>query len=161
MIQHPDVTASLSIWGAVHSLIGIVCCCAPVYGSLHPSRLWGRIASKVSARSPWSNSKDKKKDSALQSRPWQTTSLDPYFQGEGRFQVDGYTGSSTCLVTGNARRGASYSNKGHPEGSIQVDRRVDVDYPTTYRSSDEEILKARLLRPSPPHLRVSRVPPNV
>lgn len=164
-IAPPDLNASLLTWGAIHSLIGIVCCCAPVYGALQPSRLWSRIASMATACTPRYKSKQGKKNPFLPTGPWQTASVDPYLQGEGWFHADGYNGSTRCLVTSDARRGVSCGNEKHPVGSIQVDRCVDVDYPSVYRTSEQEVdhfpEHSQPLKPSPPHLRAPRAPSNI
>lgn len=165
-IQFPDVTASLGIWGAIHSLIGIFCCCGTVYGALQPSRLWSRIASKVNdACSPRSKSKGLEKNAALLNGPRQIAPLSPYFPGEGWDDTGAYSGSTRYLVTSDARRDAPQSKENQPLGSIQVDRRVEIDFPMEYQIYEEDMSFAswnsRLPRPSPPHLRAFKVPANI
>lgn len=164
-IAPPDVTASLGIWGTIHSLIGILCCCATGYGSLNPGRLWSRIASQATACIPRFKSKRGKKNPFSPTGPWQTALVDPYFQGEGWLHANVYNGSTRCLVTSDNRRGASRGNEKHPVGSIQVDRCVDVYYPTAYQTSEQEVdffpEHSQPLRPGPPHFRAPRAPPNI
>lgn len=52
---------------------------------------------------------------------------------------EGYSGSTRCLVTSKARCDASQNNENQPMGSIQVDRRVDVDYPMVYQAYEQEM----------------------
>lgn len=164
-VQSPDVTASLGIWGAIHSLIGIFCCCGTVYGALQPSRLWSRIVSKVNACSPRFKPKGLKKDPALLNGPGKAAQLSPYFPGKGWVYTEAYSGSTRYLVASDARHDASQSNEIQPLGSIQVDRRVDIDCPMEYQTYEEDMAfshwDSRLPRPSPPHLRAPQVPANV
>lgn len=159
-----DLTAPNCIWAAVQSLLCIICCCAPVYRPLFPGRLWGRIFAKVGTYSLKFKSKRREDSPASQSWSWKTASLDPSFQGEGRFNPGNYTGSTRCLVTSDAQRSAAHIDKKRPMGSIQVDRRVDIDYPTTHQTSDEDAhYFSENSRPSEhgsPHLHFPRVPPE-
>ncbi|KAF7865956.1 hypothetical protein EAF04_006120 [Stromatinia cepivora] len=42
------VSAALGLWAVVQSVVGIVCCCAPVYKPLFPGQgYWSRLNSKV------------------------------------------------------------------------------------------------------------------
>lgn len=163
--QNPDVTASLGIWGAIHSLIGIFCCCGTVYGALQPSKLWSQVASKVNAYSSRFKSKALKKDPALLNGPGQTASLSPYFLGKGWVYNEAYSGSTRYLVTSDARHDASQSNEIQPLGPIQVGRRVDIDCPMGYQTNEEDInfpsWNSRLPWPTPPHLRALKVPANI
>lgn len=160
------MTASLGIWGAIHSLIGIFCCCGTVYGALQPSRLWSRIAFKVNdACSLRFKSKGLEKDPALLNGPREIAPLSPYFPEEGWDDTEAYSGSTRYLVTSDARRDASQSNENQPLGSIQVDRRVAIDCPMEDQTHEEDMSfsswNSRLPRPSPPHLRALKVPANI
>lgn len=160
-----DTTSSAGIWASVQSTFCIICCCAPVYRPLFPDRFWSHVASKISAYGRRLKYKRMKRSPGLQTRSWQPTSFDPYLQGVGHFDTEGYTGGTKCFVTSDARRDASHSDGDQPVGSIQVDRRVDVDYPTVYQEREQQMKyslgTSRILRPSPPYLRALRAPPDI
>lgn len=134
-----DLIASLRIWEAMQSTLGIVCCCAPVCRPLIPSGLWARIASKARTCRPRFKSKRGEKVPASQGGPWRTASPDSYLQEEGTFYTGGHANSTRCLVAGDAQGGASYSKISRPVGSMQVGRRIGVDYPAICQTSEQEV----------------------
>ena len=158
------MSASLLIWGQIHSFLCILCCCAPVYGALHPDKLWNRISSKCSASGQRFRAKRGMEHSALQHKSRQNLPLDPYFQGEGWFGTEDHTGSTRCLVSSDVRRAASYVHENHPAGPIKVDRCVNIDYPLSHQTHENGMghsPEKRLLRPIPSHHPPLRVPQDV
>lgn len=160
-----DLISYLGIWATIQSAVCIICCCAPVYKPLFPDRPWSRIASKICAHGPRLKSKHKNRSPGLRTGPWQLASLDPYLEEDGHFYTEAYTGGISCLISSDARRGSSYSNKRPPMDSIQVDRRVDVDYPTVCPTSEQEVIyfpeNFQPSMPSPTHFRPLRVSPDI
>lgn len=119
--SRPDIgTASIGMWGAVHSLLGIFCCCAPVYGIFQPYRVWGRLVSVIQRCDQ--ETKRMRPDPALQPGPWQDVPLDQYFQGEDWFIIkDGRNRSTQGLVTGDVWHGAPCGN-----ATLKVSRGLDT-----------------------------------
>lgn len=134
-----DLIASLRIWETIQSTLGIVCCCAPVWRPLLPPGLWGRIASKACMCGLRLKSKCEEEIPVSRGGPWRTASPDPYLYEEGRFYVEGHTNSTRCLVAGGAHGGASYSKISRPVGSMQLGRRIGVDYPAICQTSEQEV----------------------
>lgn len=164
-IQPLDVISTVGIWVIVQSAICIICCCAPTYRPLFPERRWSHITSKIRACCPRLKSKQKEASSGSQAGSLELQSLDPYFQGEGRYYTpEGYNDSARCLIISDARPGASCNDKNHLVGSVQVDRRVDVGYAmcqTFERQRNDSSDKFSPLIPSPAYLRALKAPPDV
>lgn len=130
-----ELNVSLHIWAAVQSLASIVCCCAPVYRPLFKNGFWSRNVPKVGTHSiPVSLEGKREKSPVTETDSRQTGSLDSYSRDKVSFHTDDYTGITRSLATDDATGHASQGNRSPPMGSIQADRRVEIDYRALYQT---------------------------